>query len=207
MQCEKDKAQDQFSATKWGKELKRRLCLECSGDRSCSSCHLRGGHDKFPKDEWDKPQELRKCKGCMPRHCPRCRKSKTKSSFSREQWLLPEGKSICSDCHRRRCGKCNKAKTVKDFAADMWEKADGAKEAYCRECAKGSRTHGMWTCNNKRCKQQRPHTAFKRAIARYGMKPHPKAKVCDECLKRQEEEEKQVARKGLQHLDKKQRHS
>ena len=96
---------------------------------------------------------------------------------------------------------------MKDFAADMWEKADGAKEAYCRECAKGSRTHGMWTCNNKRCKQQKPHTAFKRAIERYGIKPHPKAKVCDECLERQEEEEKKVARKGLQHLDKKQRHS
>jgi hypothetical protein len=96
---------------------------------------------------------------------------------------------------------------VKDFAADMWEKADGAKEAHCRECAKGSRTHGMWTCNNKRCKQQKPHTAFKQAISRFGSKAKGNAKVCDECLQRREEEEKKVARKSLEHLEKKQRHS
>jgi hypothetical protein len=44
--------------------LKKRLCLDCSGDRRCSSCPLRDGCRKFSKDEWDKPDDLRKCKGC-----------------------------------------------------------------------------------------------------------------------------------------------
>jgi hypothetical protein len=146
-------------------------------------------------------------RGCTPKRCPRCRKGKTRSSYAHDQWLLPEGRAVCSDCDRRRCGNCNKAKTVTDFAADMWEKADGSKDAICRECAQGRRTPGMWTCNNKRCKQQKRHAEFQRAIDRYGPKVTGNLRVCDECLTRREEEQRHVARKNLEHLDKKQRPS
>ena len=64
MQCEKEKPQDKFLATRWDRDLKKRLCLECSGDRRCSSSPLRGGCGKFSKDEWKKPDGLRKCKAC-----------------------------------------------------------------------------------------------------------------------------------------------
>jgi hypothetical protein len=207
VQCEQEKAEDQFSATRWNLVLKRRLCLGCSGDRGCSSCRLRGGSAKFSPDEWKKSEDSRKCKNCTPKRCPRCRKDKTKPSSSQEQWLVPEGKGVCSDCDRRRCGNCNKAKTMKDFAPDMWEKADGSKDACCRECAQGRRTLGMWTCNNKRCKQQKPHAAFQRAIERYGPKVQGNARVCDDCLHRREEEARAMAKRNLEHLDKKQRHS
>ena len=146
-------------------------------------------------------------RGCTPKRCPRCRKGKTRSSYAHDQWLLPEGRAVCSDCDRRRCGNCNKAKTVKDFAADMWEKADGSKDAICRECAQGRRTPGMWTCRNARCQQQKPHAEFERAIGRCGPRVQGKARVCDDCLQRRDEEAKAVAKRNLEHLDKKQRHS
>ena len=173
--------------------LRKRLCPDCSGDRCFSSCSLRGGCDKFSKDGWDKPDEVRKCKSCTPKRCPRRTKNKTKSSSSRQQRLLPEGRGVWTDCDRRRCGKRNKAKTVKKFAANMWDKVDGSKEAHCRECAQGS--HKTWR-SNKRCKQQKPHAEFAHAIAKYGPRAHWNAKVCDSFLRGERRKQKRCQKES-----------
>ena len=45
--------------------------------------------------------------------------------------------------------------TWKDSEPSMWELADGSPAYTCRECTRGKRVNGMWTCANKRCKQQK----------------------------------------------------
>jgi hypothetical protein len=205
IQCGKEKPETEFSATKWDQVLQRRVCMACSGDKACSSCRLRGDAKKFAKDEWAKPDGRRKCKDCVPKRCCKCLKLKVKSAYSKTQWALDEGKAVCVDCDRRRCGKCNKAKTWKDFEPNMWELADGSAEYCCRECTRGRRTPGMWTCANKRCKLQKLHSEFRLAIEKHGKGVRADNRQCDDCIRRREAEAAQQSAQSTQKVQKKPR--
>ena len=82
-QCESDKPEDQFPKSRWRKELKERVCLDCGNGRQCSLCPRQGDLKYFDAAEWRKPDTDRRCKDCVPRLCSQCRRPKTKSQFSR----------------------------------------------------------------------------------------------------------------------------
>ena len=204
-QCEQHKPETAFSATKWGRVLATRICLECSEGRRCSSCDTRGGADKFPAKEWDKADGIRKCKECVPKRCPRCRKAKVKSAYSTAQWRLIEGKAVCVDCDRKRCGKCNKEKGFKEFTPHMWELADGGAAVHCKKCTHGERTKGMWTCVNKNCQMKKPKAEFGKAIAKYGESVAGTSRRCDDCVSKFEAELEAQSQKTLERVQKKPR--
>ena len=205
MLCEVEKPQSQFSSTRWGQVLKRRICLECSGDRTCTSCHRRGGAEKFAREEWKKADDVRQCKDCVPMRCCKCRKAKAKGQYTKEQWKEPEGTAICNDCNRKRCGLCNKAKTYQDFDPSVWDMADGSAEHCCRECTRGRNPKGMWMCNNRRCKLQKPISDFSMARATHGDKVEGNSRVCDVCIRKRMEEEAQMAMSSSEQVQRKAR--
>ena len=83
--CEEQKPQSQFSSTKWDQSLVRRMCLACSGHKSCSGCSARNGIAIFSSEEWKKTDGMRKCKECVPKRCRNCRKGKVNSQYSKPQ--------------------------------------------------------------------------------------------------------------------------
>ena len=205
MQCEQEKPESQFEATRWNQVLKRRICLPCSGGRRCQSCHSRGGFEKFAPEEWEKTDEERRCKECVPKLCCKCRKAKVKSLYVQAQWALGEGKAVCNDCDRKRCGRCNQAKSHKDFEPNMWELADGSAAYSCRECTRGCRMTGMWTCANRRCRMQKAHSEFSEVIAKKGKKVRGDSRQCNDCVQRREAEEADQSRQSAQQVQKKPR--
>ena len=106
--CEVQKPQSQFSSTRWSRILTKRICVDCSGDRSCSACSLCNGAAKFTPDEWKKPDGERQCKECVPKRCCKCRKGKSKGQYSKRQWTLEEGRAVCYDCDRKRRGNATR---------------------------------------------------------------------------------------------------
>jgi hypothetical protein len=126
-----------------------------------------------------------------------------KNLYHAAQWCLDEGKAVCNDCDRRRCGKCNKAKMYKDFDPAVWEMADGSAACRCRECTRGERTAGMWTCRNMQCRLQKPVSEFQMVIEKYGKGVKGNSKQCDECVLKNQAAEKEQNRKSAQQVQKK----
>ena len=122
--------------------------------------------------------------------------------YSKSQWSLPEGQAVCNDCDRKRYGVCNKNKCLKDFDPATWELADGSSEFCCRECTRGRRSAGMWTCANRRCRMQKPRDAFSRAVWIHGNKVGGNWRQCDECLLRRENEVLEKTRSSAQQVQK-----
>ena len=204
--CGVTKAVDQFSSTRWDQILARRLCLACSGDMRCSTCPLRGDASKFSPEEWRKPDGDRRCKDCVPARCAACHAEKVKSAYHRLQWKLGDGERVCADCERKRCGQCSKLKLRKDFDLRVWDLVDGSPNFACRACTtqrKGMGNRGMWTCRNKRCqKKYKPMEEFSLCRLKHGNAVKGNSKVCDECIRRREEEEAAMARKSAEQVTK-----
>ena len=95
---------------------------------------------------------------------------------------------MCLDCDKKRCGKCKRLRGYTEFPRSIWEMVDDCPEFGCNTCTRGNRTIGMWTCQKKRCKKQKPIAAFSRAMKLHDGKVLGKYRVCDECLNRHDEE-------------------
>ena len=204
--CEKQKPESEYPATRWNQVLKRRMCLQCEEGKKCSSCDRRGGHKYFTDEEWKKnDDERRACIDCVPRRCCRCRKQKAKGLFSKKQWALGVDSSTCYDCDKKRCGLCDKAKGIKDFEAAMWEVLDGSPEFQCKECTRGRRTVGMWTCVNKRCRLRKPHAEFSKMNEKWGGKATGNRRECDACIVRRERELCEATQKSFEQVQKRSR--
>ena len=124
------------------------------------------------------------------------------TSYASVQWNADDADRKCYDCDRKRCFQCNKNKGFKDFSDSAWALEAGSRDLLCRECTFGRRERGMWTCNNKRCRKQKPTEAFSKAIAKYGKNPQTKARQCDECMDRQEAERREVYSRSLETVSK-----
>ena len=136
--------------------------------------------------------------------CAKCKKAKAKSQYHKTQWKLEEGGAVCADCERKRCGRCNKLKIRQDFGPGVWEMVDGSPEHACRECARGKKQKGMWTC--VRCKVQKPTgECFQISISRHDGKVGGKQRRCDACITKHEEEVDAMTRKSLEQVAKKPR--
>ena len=58
----------------------------------------------------------------------------------------------------------------------------------------------MWTCGNKRCRLQKPVSAFEMAIAKHGKKVTSDSRQCDECVQRRQAEEMEKSRKSAEQV-------
>ena len=202
IQCGQKRKHDEFPSNRWNRALRERVCLSCMEGKKCSTCPTKGGIAKFTKEEWLKADGVRLCKECIPKRCFKCGKLKLKSNFTKVQWRLSEGTAVCNDCDRRRCGQCGKEKTYKDFEASMWELADGSPAYKCRECTRGRRTTGMWTCQNRRCREQKPISEYSIAISRYGKPLKGNHIRCDVCIRREEDEARETQHRSSQQVQK-----
>ena len=164
---------------------------------------MRGSAEKFMPEEWRKADDVRKCRECMPMRCHKCRKAKASSQYTKQQLKLGEGHALCNDCDRKRCGACNKAKVYKDFDPSVWDLADGSNKCTCRECTRGRRTRGFWVCRNKLCQLQKPIDDFSVAKARHGEGLKGNSRICNECIRRREAEEPEMAQKTMSRIQKK----
>ena len=127
---------------------------------------------------------------------------KTINVLFKEQRRLAEG--LCRTCHKRRCGRCNKEKGYEAFEPNVWELADGSPEYCCRECTRGRRTRGLWTCSNRRCELQKPREEFSLVVATRGEGVKGDSRVCNSCVERREEV-LDMCRKSSEQVEKRQR--
>ena len=94
---------------------------------------------------------------------------------------------------------------MKDFEAAMWEVLDGSPELRCKECTRGRRTVGMWTCVNKRCRLRKPHAEFSKIKEKWGGKAHGDRRECDACIVRRERELYEATQKSFEQVQKRSR--
>ena len=187
--CGAMKPEEDFPAFRWAKRMVDRICAECMAARKCSACQKQKSRTKYSEDEWMNTDALRRCKDCVPKRCCSCKKARGRRYFDAKQWPLDEGTALCHDCDRKRCASCSKLKGHMQFTATMWQLDDGSPELRCRECTTGKRQKGMWTCQNRQCKLQKPHAEFTKAIQNCGgdaRKVLGDARVCNACQERLE---------------------
>jgi len=158
--CEKKKAESQFPKSRWEQGRQKRVCIECAREKTCSGCGRSAGRQTFSHEEWARNDDQRKCKDCVPRRCHQCRKGKKREDFSKMQWSLGDGKGCCKSCEKKRCMKCNKEKGMTAFSHEMWQLPEDSSQVYCKQCTRGDRQDGMWTCFDALCKKQLPKTDF-----------------------------------------------
>ena len=201
---------DQYGMLARNKELCRLLCNECGKApkaqtmRVCGKCTKEKAESDFAPSRWDQNLQKRICLDCQSsKACSQCKKEKPLTSFSKEQRRLAGG--VCRTCHKKRCGRCNKEKGYEAFEPNVWELGDGSPEYCCRECTRGRRTRGMWTCQNNRCKVQKPREEFSLVIAARGEHVKGDSRVCNACMERREKEESEMCRRSSEQVEKRQR--
>ena len=120
---------------------------------------------------------------------------------------MQEGVALCYDCDRKRCSRCSKAKGCNGFAPGIWDLKDGSLDMVCLECQRGGRARGFWVCHNKRCKLRKLHAEFSLAIARHGQTVNGDSRQCDACIMAREAELASMAKKNLEQVQKRHRHT
>jgi hypothetical protein len=58
----------------------------------------------------------------------------------------------------------------------------------------------MWTCGNKRCRLQKPVSAFEIVIAKHGKTVKGDSRQCDECVLRRQAAEMEQSRKNVKQV-------
>ena len=202
-QCEQEKTESEFPASKWKQSPQHRVCLECGDEKRCSSCSATGGRKKFTPEEWAKADSTRRCQDCVPRRCVQCWQRKVRGKFSVQQWAAGEGVAVCYDCDRRRCEVCHKPKGRNAFTPKMWELPEGAPERCCLECTRGRRTRGLWVC--RRCQRQKPITEFTKIIATKGQGVKGNSRLCNECVDKFHAEQAEQSRRTAEQVQKRRR--
>ena len=203
--CGIEKQAEDFTQEERKHECSRQICKECKEGIVCSLCRAPRGSSSFDKSERSKPPGTRLCNACLTRTCANCQNPKRRRCFSRAQWSATSATWVCELCDRKRCFVCNAEKRYKDFSNSAWERPHGDVNLVCRQCSVDKRKQGHWTCRTKGCLKQLPLEYFSIAISRSGPRVQGNSRRCNECIQRQDELERAMNRRSLEHVQKRRR--
>ena len=206
-ECHADKPESDYGVRYWNRGNRDRKCKVCMRNRKGRKCSVCGDHLEFPMfepEQWHVADEIRVCWKCATKTCFRCGQAKNKVCFAAEQWQAPVSSRTCITCDRKRCSGCGKDKVQSHYDRSAWTYAEGAPELLCRDCQSGgTRRKGFWTCDVRQCRKRKPLAEF--SIVRALPSPKHNSKRCDECIRRMETAEKDMAAESLAHVTKKPR--